>query len=164
MRPQPKHHPVAGSSEHTPTHGECRLDCCAGLKSLLGRICIWLAQLCGSFVIAELAEHAKRHVADGFQHRVPHSGSRIVDDAKCSRAIWKNIPLPGGNRKWQNSLLRGGVSPSRCHLARSIIQPRRRAGAFFLFWMTGLKRARGTETAPVTSLNTRNGPMIFCLR
>src|SRR5262245_64248039 len=41
VRPQPKHHPIAGSSVHTPTHGECRPDCCAGLIPLLGRICMW---------------------------------------------------------------------------------------------------------------------------
>jgi hypothetical protein len=33
--------------------------------SLLGRICTGLVQLCGSLVIAELLEHAKRRVADG---------------------------------------------------------------------------------------------------
>jgi hypothetical protein len=37
VRPQPKHHPMARSSVHTPTHGECW---CAGLMSLLGRICM----------------------------------------------------------------------------------------------------------------------------
>jgi hypothetical protein len=65
------------------------LDCCAGLMSLLGRICMWPAQLCGSFVIAELVEHAKRHVADGlstsFQAQVAHF--RIPPDSRHNRRV-----------------------------------------------------------------------------
>jgi hypothetical protein len=40
---------------------------------------------------------------------------------------------------------RGGISPSRRQLARSIIQPRRRAGALFPFRMTRLKTTRGSD-------------------